>query len=365
MSRGRLLIIGGGQSGLAAARAGLESGWDPLVLEAGPATEGSWPRYYDSLRLFSPRRFCGFPGRPFPGDPAGYPSRDEVAAFLRGYADRLGIEVRTGARVLAVTVDGPGFVAELADGGQVTGDAVIAATGSFARPHLPHLPGQDSYGGRLLHVADYRSPERFAGQRVLVVGAGNSAVQVGCELAEVARTSLAVRSPIRFAPQVIGGRDLHWWLARTRADFLPPVVINRLAPGVPVIDSGRLRESVDAGRPDQRRLFSSFTSDGVVWDDGADERVDSVVFATGYRPHLPYLSALGVLDEYGLPRHRHGISTDRPGLGYLGLEFQRSISSNTLRGVHRDAFGVIGALTGQRRRTRIGQPLRMRTGRFR
>src|SRR5699024_11749068 len=100
MSRGRLLIVGGGQSGLAAARTGRVRGWEPVVLEAGDEPVGSWPRYYDSLRLFSPRRFSSFPGYPFPGDPDGYPGRDEVVEYLRGYADRLGVEVRTNARVV-------------------------------------------------------------------------------------------------------------------------------------------------------------------------------------------------------------------------------------------------------------------------
>lgn len=92
MSR-RLLIVGGGQSGLAAARAGAERGWEPVVLEAGPEPVGSWPSYYNSLRLFSPRRFSGFPGYSFSGPPEEYPHRDEVVQFLRGYASWLGTEI--------------------------------------------------------------------------------------------------------------------------------------------------------------------------------------------------------------------------------------------------------------------------------
>lgn len=345
MSHGRLLIVGGGQSGLAAARAGRECGWESVVFEAGPEPAGSWPHYYDSLRLFSPRRFSGFPNYPFPGRPDDYPHRDEVVDHLRGYAEWLGVDIRTNARVLDVAADDGGFTVELADGTSVGGDAVVAASGSFANPHIPTMPGQPVFMGRVLHVADYRASAEFANQRVLVVGAGNSAIQVAYELAEVADVSLVVRDRIRFAPQQIAGRDLHWWLTRAGFDLVPPAVLKRLVRGTPVIDAGTYRAAVKTGRLDQRPMFRSFMREGVTWDDGREERIDAVIFATGYRPHLPYLRTPGVLDETGRPRHRGGVSTVLPRLGFLGLEFQRSFASNTLRGIHRDATHVVKALT--------------------
>ncbi len=354
MSHGRLLIVGGGQSGLAAARVGRDLGWEPVVVEAGPEPVGSWPAYYESLRLFSPRRFSGFPGYPFPGLPDDYPHRDDVADFLRGYATWLDVDIRTRTRVTDLTTRDGGFEAVLADGGRVVGDVVIAATGSFRNPFVPQIRGREAFGGRVLHVADYRSPEAFTGQRVLVVGAGNSAIQVAYELTETADVSVVVRDRVRFAPQVIAGRDLHWWLTRTRADLLPPAILNRVITGTPVIDAGTYRAALETGTLPQRRMFTAFTEDGVVWADGARERVDAVIFATGYRPDLPYLASLRAIDDAGIPPHRNGVSTMLPGLGFLGLEFQRSFSSNTLRGVHRDAAHLITALTSQTRRARGG-----------
>lgn len=355
MSRLRLLIVGGGQSGLAAARVGRDRGWEPIVLEAGPEPVGSWPNYYDSLHLFSPRRFSSFPGYPFPGRADGYPMRDEVVDYLRGYAAWLGVDIRSRSRVTDVTAEGQGtFTAHLADGTAVTGDALLAASGSFAHPHLPDVAGGAQFSGQVLPVADYRSPERFAGLRVLVVGAGNSAVQVGHELAQVADASLAVRNPVQVVSQQLAGRDLHWWLRLTRADLLPPWALDRFVTGTPVIDTGRYQQALHSGQLNQRPMFTAFTRDGVAWPDGTRERVDAVIFATGYRPHLPYLSSLGALDADGAPRHRQGLSTVQPGLGFLGLEFQRTFSSNTLRGVHRDAHFVVGALARQRRRLAVG-----------
>ncbi|WP_435769492.1 flavin-containing monooxygenase [Nocardioides sp. SYSU DS0651] len=353
MTGSRLLVVGGGQSGLAAARVARDVGMEPVVLEAGPEPVGSWPGYYDSLRLFSPSEYSGFPDYGFPGHHGRYPTRDEVVEFLRGYANWLAVDVRTDARVDDVTRDGAGLVAHLHDGSAVEGDAVVAASGSFANPYRPAVPGQGSYRGRLLHVAAYRSPATFAGQRVVVVGAGNSAIQVGYELAEVAETTLAVRSPVQFTAQVRGGRDIHYWLDRLQLDRLPPAVLSRLLTGTLVIDTGRYQAAVASGRLPQRQMFTSFTDEGVVWADGDHERVDAVILATGYRPHLPYLAGLGALGPDGAPRHVRGLSTTEPRLAYLGLEFQRSFSSNTLRGVHRDASYVVTALASRRRRSLV------------
>jgi putative flavoprotein involved in K+ transport len=340
-----MVVIGGGQSGLAAARAARDAGWRPVVLEAGARPVGSWPDYYDSLALFSPAEFSGFPGYGFPGDPGRYPGRDEVVGFLAGYADWLGVEIRTGWRVAAVAADGDGFVVRSDDGRSVTGDAVIAASGSFVNPHRPQFTGQGQFGGRLLHVADYRSPEAFAGRRVVVVGSGNSAVQVGHELAEVADVTLAVRSPIRFWPQRRGGHDMHYWFRKLGVDLLPPAVLSRIVRAKPVFDTGDYRAGLASGRWTERPLFTEITADGVTWADGKAEPVDVVILATGYHPSVPYLAGLGALDATGSPIHKHGLSLTHAGLGFLGLEFQRSFSSNTLRGVHRDAAFVVRRLT--------------------
>lgn len=352
MNEPRLLIVGGGQSGLAAARVARDAGLEPVLLEAGDEPTGAWPSYYDSLALFSPSEHSGFPGYGIPGPAGRYPTRDDVIEFLRGYARWLGVDIRTRAAVTEVTHDAGRYVAHLHDGSSVEGTALIAATGSFANPFTPDVPGVDGFQGDVLHVADYRSPKPFIGKRVVVVGAGNSAVQVGHELAAVADTTLAARSPIQFVPQRRGGHDLHYWFDKLRLDLLPHSVLSRLIKGTPVLDSGAYRDAVESGRPAQRPMFSAFTDEGVKWADDATEHIDSVIFATGYRPHLPYLHALGALNADGLPLHRRGVSTTHTGLGYLGLEFQRSFSSNTLRGVHRDAQLVVAALTSS-----TGKPL--------
>jgi putative flavoprotein involved in K+ transport len=337
------IIIGGGQSGLAAARALRHAGLTPVILEAGDRPVGSWPHYYDSLTLFSPARYSAMPGLDFPGDPDHYPTRDETVAYLERYAATLDVEIRTRTRVTSVEADGVGgFIVHTASGDTLHTRSVVAATGSFGNPYIPHLPGH--FTGRSLHVAAYRNPKEFAGQRVIVVGGGNSAVQVGYELAEVATVTLATLEPLRFMPQIVGGRDIHYWHTTTGFDDLPPHWLARLATGTPVLDTGDYAAALQAGRFDRRPMFTAFDGDAVVWADGARETVDTVIFATGYRPHLDYLRPLGALDPNGLPLQVEGLSTTHLGLAYVGLEFQRSFSSNTLRGVARDAEHIAAPL---------------------
>ncbi|MET9550092.1 FAD-dependent oxidoreductase [Streptomyces sp. NPDC006627] len=332
-------VIGGGQSGLATAHALLRRGLRPVVLEASGRAAGSWPHYYDSLTLFSPARFNTLPGMPFPG--AGrdrYPHRDEVVAYLSAYADRLDAEIRTGCRVTAVRRTGDGFAVELKGGGRLFARAVVAASGTFGRPHRPVLPGLEEFAGQVLHAADYRSPAPFTGRRVVVVGAGNSAVQIAAELAQAAEVTLATRAPVKFTAQRVLGRDLHWWLTRIGLDAAPLGRLLSRAPAQPVFDDGRYRAALAAGRPKRRPLFTGADGTKLVWSDGSREGVDAIVLATGYRPDLPYLAGLdGALDANRNPRHREGLATGVPGLAFVGLEWQRSLSSNSLRGVGRDA----------------------------
>ncbi|MFD0533288.1 NAD(P)-binding domain-containing protein [Actinomadura luteofluorescens] len=162
-----LVVIGGGQAGLATAHIARSLGLAPIVLEAAKRLAGSWPHYYDSLTLFSPARRSALPGTVFPGDPDGYPARDEVVAYLTDYAARLDADIRTGHRVTEVMAaqDGSrgGFEVVTAGGEVLAAPVLIAATGGFSRPHRPDLPGLDGFPGMVLHSSDYRRPDAFAG----------------------------------------------------------------------------------------------------------------------------------------------------------------------------------------------------------
>lgn len=340
-----VLVVGAGQAGLAAGHALRRAGLRHLLLEADAQVGGSWSRYYESLTLFSPARFSALPGLRLPGDPSRYPTRDELAGYLRDYADHFALPVRTGARVVDVAWDGAAHTVTLAGGERLRALALVAASGGFGRPHVPALPGAQDYAGRLLHVADYRRPDEFAGQRVIVVGAGNSAVQVAVELAEVAEVSLATRAPVRFRNQTPLGVDLHYWAGWSGLERLP--LGRDGAKGLGVLDTGRYAAALAAGRPDRREMFAYLSADGVAWPDGTRERTDAVIVATGYRPDLGYLTGLGALALDGYPHHCRGLSVVVPRLGFVGVPGQYGVASATVRGVGPDAGRVVRRLRRQ------------------
>ncbi|RDI50122.1 flavin-containing monooxygenase [Nocardia mexicana] len=330
------IVIGAGQAGIAAALALQDNGFRSTVLESGSDTAGSWPQYYESLRLFTPARLNGLPGRPFPGDPHRYPARDEVADYLRGRAADIEGDVHTGQRVTSVLRDGAGYRVRTAVGEEFAAPVAVSATGGFANPYRPNIAGLEGYSGQVLHAADYRAPDPFTGRRVVVVGSGNSAVQIAVEIAAVGEVILACRTPIRYATTEPIPPDSRFWRVLSYAAKLP---IGRFFhPGtIPVIDTAGYRRAFDTGSPEVREIFCAADGSVLRWPDGRTAEVDAVVLATGYRPALGHLRDLVRLDDAGLPEHRNGLSRSHPGLAFLGLEYQRNILSGTLHGVGPDS----------------------------
>jgi cation diffusion facilitator CzcD-associated flavoprotein CzcO len=168
-------VIGGGQAGLAVAYYLRRAGLDFRVLDSGDRPGGAWVHGWDSLRLFSPADYSSLPGWPMP--PAsrdGYPTRDEVIDYLTRYEARYGFPVERPMTVASVEHEGAHLRLRFDDGETRTAQAVVSATGTWSSPYIPDYPGRDAFGGDQLHSAHYRSPEPFRGQRVLVVGGGNS-----------------------------------------------------------------------------------------------------------------------------------------------------------------------------------------------
>lgn len=336
------VVIGGGQSGLASGYYLQKAGLSFTILEASDQPAGSWPHYYESLRVFSPAAFSSLPGMRFPGGMNTYPSRDEVIQYLLAYARRFQLPVQTATKVTSVRKTSTGFQIE-SNRGSFFARSVIAATGAFSRPHIPELPGLKQFGGQVIHSSSYLRPDSFAGQRIVVVGGGNSGVQIAVELAQVAEVSITTREPLKFVQQRPLGQDVHFWWWLTGTDrVLPP---SRQG-GPNILDTGRYRTAIQSGQPDWRPMFNRFTENGVEWADGQVEKVDTVLMATGFLPNLDYLRDLDALCPDGRPVHQGGVSANVPGLVYVGLRNQRALHSATLRGAGRDAAYVIGHLKG-------------------
>ncbi|MEO4052809.1 NAD(P)/FAD-dependent oxidoreductase [Solibacillus sp. CAU 1738] len=341
------IVIGGGQAGLASGYHLQKKGLRFLILEASDQIGGSWPSYYDSLKLFSPAGYSSLPGLKFPGNQNRYPQRDEVIRYLQDYKSKFELPVLINQRVDLIEKDREGFVIRTKSGEIFKAQTIINATGSFNSPFVPKIAGMDVFQGDTLHSSEYRNSKPFHNQRVVIVGGGNSAVQIAVELSEVSRTTLAVRQPIQFMKQHIGRLDLHFWIKLIGFDNFPFWRFGKTAPSSnAVIDTNRFKDRITEGNPNQQTMFTSFYESGVIWPNGKKELVDTVIFATGFRPSAPYLKLLGALDEDGMPLHKAGISPV-PGIYFVGLEGQRSFASATLRGVGSDALFVVKKILKQ------------------
>ena len=331
------IVIGGGQSGLAAGYYLQKEGAKFLILEAAAQATGSWQHHYDSLSLFSPAKYSSLPDFPFTGDQERYPKKEEVVAYLKAFQTQFNLPVLTNSPVSSVEKIEDDFKVITNETTYLT-KSVVSATGGFRNPYLPSIEGEDLFKGQRLHSFAYKNETPFENKRVIVVGAGNSAIQIAAELANVAEVTLATREPIQFQKQRILGKDLHFWLKWTAVDIFP----TKEAPQRNlVIDSDGFQDALREGKFNERQMFTTFYEDGVVWANGEREAVDAVIFATGFRPNVDYLADLGVLAENGRIQHKKGISTTTPGLYFVGIPFQRNIASATIRGAGPDAKFVV------------------------
>lgn len=331
------VVIGAGQAGLAAGRSLQRRNANFVIVDSLEQVGGSWAKYYDSLTLFSPARYSSLPDLPFGGDPDRYPLRDEVIEYLQEYRSRFALPVELGRQVVGVDFASEYYTVNFADGAEIETRGLIIASGSFGKPFSPVIGGRQSFRHEVLHSSEYKNPRSFEGKRVVVVGAGNSAVQIAVELSAFADVNLSVRERLRFLPQKVLGKDIHWWF-----DTLHLNGTNLFSDhGVPVIDDGTYRHGIkQMGRPVQP-VFTAFYDDGVVWPGGEREHVDAVIFATRFRPNLDFLSGLSPNANLDPTEHHKGISTRFPRLAFCGRSGQNGFASATLRGVGRDAELVV------------------------
>jgi cation diffusion facilitator CzcD-associated flavoprotein CzcO len=294
-----VVVIGAGQAGLSAAYHLRRRGFAPytgfVVLDADTAPGGAWAHRSPSLRMATVHGFHDLPDFELPPPDPAAPAREVVPGYFAAYEARHALPVVRPARVGAVRDLGERLLVESA-AGNWSARALINATGTWTRPFLPHYPGH--FGGRQLHYADYRGPESFAGQRVLVVGGGASAIQLLSELAEVAETVWVTRREPVF-------RDGPFTAETGRAAVA--MVEQRVAQGLPVRSvvsvtglgpSVALRRAEQLGALHRRPMFDRLTEHGVAWG-GTEEPVDAIVWATGFRAEVGHLAPLGLREPGG------------------------------------------------------------------
>jgi putative flavoprotein involved in K+ transport len=334
-----VVVIGGGQSGLAVGYYLRRTGLSFAILDAQDRPGGAWLHTWDSLRLFSPARFSSLPGWMMEGGPDYYPTRDEAIDYLRRYEARYELPVERPVRVQGVRREREHLRVET-DRGSWSAAAVVSATGSWEQPFVPDYPGRERFRGEQLHSAQYRSPEPFRNQRVLVVGGGNSGAQILADLSRVADTTWVTLDEPRFLSDHVDGRYLFdQATARYRAQqegrpAPEPASLGDIVMVPPV------REARERGVLRSVRPFECFTEDGVVWPGGGEEQIDAVIWCTGFRPGLDHLRPLGVVEEDGRVRLEGNRSVQEPRLWLIGYGNWTGFASATLIGVGRTARAV-------------------------
>ena len=384
MTRVEVVVIGAGPGGLAVAAALKGHGVNPLVVDRADRVGSSWRHHYDRLHLHTPRRWSGLPGYPIPRSFGRWVARDDVVRYLEAYAAHHRLELRLGSGVtridaVAPSTDGARWAVRLDDGSTVTADHVIVATGYNHTPVEPDWPGLDGFDGEVVLARDYRNGRPYAGRDVLVVGSGNTGMEIATDLADhgATRVWLSVRTP----PHILPRSRLGWPAQGTGilVRRLPPRLVDRVAKVLAVVQEPDLTEfgmpragtdlysrvlvgrvpvqdvgivdAIRARRVEPVAAVQRVEGGEVVLADGTRLRPSVVVVATGYRAGLePLVGHLDVLDGRGLPVvHGAHEPSGAPGLWFTG--FTNPISG-MLRELRIDAERIAAAVSREGARSR-------------
>ncbi|KAK8944996.1 putative indole-3-pyruvate monooxygenase YUCCA9 [Platanthera zijinensis] len=331
------IIVGSGPSGLATAACLKEKGVPFVILERANCIASLWQRHtYDRLKLHLPKQFCQLPRLPFPANYPEYPTRKQFIDYLESYAKHFDISPRFNQGVESARFDDTCGLWRVTAGGdrkvEYIGRWLVAATGENAEKVVPQFEGLAEFGGSVSHASDYKSGQEYAGKRVLVVGCGNSGMEVSLDLCHHnAFPSMVVRNTIHVLPREVYGKSsfhlavllMKWlplWLVDRimlvlsylvlgsmenyglRRPSVGPLELKNTNGRTPVLDIGAL-EKIKTGQinvvPGVKRFFPGKVElvDGQIID------MDSVILATGYRSNVPsWLQANDFFSKEGLPR---------------------------------------------------------------
>ena len=331
-----VLVIGGGQAGLAMGYYLAQRGLSFQIVDAGAEVGHVWRSRWDSLQLFTPAQYDNLPGLPFPSSPDSYPGKDDVADYLQAYAAKFELPVRPDTMVTSLTRSNGVYVVT-AGGEALEARQVVVATGPFQVPFIPPIAEALDPGVHQIHSAHYRRPETLPAGKVLVVGAANSGGQIAAELSATHHVELSVGQRLPAIPQRPLGRDIWAWATALRLDKVTASsrLGRRLAGRDQVIGPGPRQLARRHGIRIRPRTASA-AGRIVTFADGSAAEFDTVVWATGFAADHSWIDIQQAKDDQGRIVHQRGV-TPSPGLYVLGLTWQHTRGSALLGWVGSDA----------------------------
>lgn len=340
-----VLVIGAGQAGLALGGQIRQRGLRFRLVERDARVGNSWRQRFDSLTLFTPRAYSALPGLPMPGDPDGYPTKDEMADYLEAYAARFDLPIELGTGITSLEQRDGRFHAVTDRGDELTARTVVIATGAFQEPVVPAIAASLAPEVVQRTAASYRNPEDVPEGTVLVAGDGATGRQIALELSASHEVVLATGRPRRVSRDRILGRSVFWWMDRLGIVRMSPEsrIGSRLRAADPfpgahlALDRLRERGVTVVGR------LGRAEGRTVAFESGERVDIDAVVWATGYRDRTDWVRIPEAIEARGAFAHERGVSPV-PGLYFIGRSWQTSRGSALVTGVGRDAAEIAGRI---------------------
>jgi putative flavoprotein involved in K+ transport len=350
------IVIGAGQAGLSTGYHLQRLGVPFVILDANDRVGDSWRDRWDSLRLFTPAKFAGLDGMPFPARPNYFPTKDEFAHYLGSYVRRFALPVRSGVRVERLSRQGTGFLV-VAGAQRYEAQNVVVAMANYQRPRVPAFASELAPGIVQLHSHAYRRQSQLQPGGVLVVGAGNSGAEIALESSRTHQTWLAGRDTghVPFDIEGLAARLLLMRLvlrvAFHRILSVATPIGRRIRPKLTQGGGGlvRLKPQQLAAAGVERVPRVTGVRDGwPVLEDGRVLDIANVVWCTGFHPGFSWID-LPVFGADGAPVHERGLVMGEPGLFFVGLHFLYAVSSVMIHGVGRDAARIAEAVAARPR----------------
>lgn len=333
-----VVIVGGGQAGLAAGYYLKKKNTNFVILDENDHVGGSWEKRWDSLHLFTPSQYDGLPGMKFPMERNSFPKKNQVARYLEDYAEIFKLPIRSRVKVKKISLNSGTFLLETSEG-IYHAEKVVVASGTHPVPKIPAFASELSDQITQIHSSGYKNPDEISTGDVLVVGAGTSGVEIALELAKHRKTYISGNPTFHIPDNVFkyaGG--LYWWFVNHILTVKTPIgrkvkskVLNGGGPLINISVDDLDREGVTR-LPKMKGVKNGLP----VMEDGTVVKVKTVIWCTGFKPDFSWID-MDVLNEAGWPLSERGVSQKQKGLYFMGMPFQFGLASGLIGGVGRDA----------------------------